>query len=62
MSDKKNIIKLLEGIADFMDYLGENPFKINAFRNGANIIRQNENDIEKIIANKKLSSIIKSIK
>jgi len=57
MSDKKNIIKLLEGIADFMDYLGENPFKINAFRNGANIIRQNENDIEKIIANKKLSSI-----
>ncbi len=40
MSDRKEIINLLYNIADLLEFKGENPFKVNAFRNGANAIRQ----------------------
>ena len=49
MSLKKNISMHLSLIADMMEFLGENRFKINAFRNGANIIRRLEGDIEQMI-------------
>lgn len=57
MPGKKDIILLLDRIADLMEYIGENPFKINAFRNGANAIRRNENELETIIADEKLDTI-----
>ena len=49
MSLKKNVSQHLSTIADMMEFLGENRFKINAFRNGANIIRRLEGDIEEMI-------------
>ncbi len=49
MSLKKNISQHLSTIADMMEFLGENRFKVNAFRNGANIIRRLEGDIEEMI-------------
>ena len=33
--NKKNIIKLLETIATYMELKGDNPFKISAFRKAA---------------------------
>lgn len=40
MADRKEIINLLHNIADLLEFKGENPFKVNAFRNGANVIRK----------------------
>jgi len=57
MPDKKEIIKLLEEIADMMEFNGENTFKINAYRNGANAIRKADDSIKKIISDKKLNEI-----
>ncbi|GAB6281438.1 MAG: DNA polymerase/3'-5' exonuclease PolX [Ignavibacterium sp.] len=57
MFNKKELINHLEVIADFLEYNGENPFKINAFRNGANAIRRYEDDFEQLIKEKKLDSI-----
>ncbi len=57
MADKNEIIKILENIADLMEFKGENPFKISAFRNGANILRGSEENIEKLIETKQLSNI-----
>jgi DNA polymerase (family 10) len=54
---RKEIIYVLEEIADLMEFSGENPFKINAFKNGANIIRRFEGDFELIIEEKQLDSI-----
>ena len=49
MPGKKEIITLLENIADLLEYNGENQFKVNAFRNGANAIRKSETEIDEII-------------
>jgi DNA polymerase (family 10) len=57
MPAKKEIIDLLENIADLLEYNGENPFKVNAFRNGANAIRQTGADIDAIIKDKSLNKI-----
>lgn len=57
MFNKKELVNHLEEIADFLEFNGENPFKINAFRNGANAIRRYEDDFEKLIKEKKLDSI-----
>ena len=46
MSVKTEIVKLLENYADLLEFKGENPFKIRAFKFGANAIRQIEGDIE----------------
>lgn len=48
MPGKKDIISLLEKISDLMEFKGENQFKVNAFRSGANSIRKYEGDIEEI--------------
>jgi DNA polymerase (family 10) len=56
MPDKKKIIKLLNEIADMMEFKGENQFKIGAFRNGANALRSIES-LDNIIAGKKLGEI-----
>jgi len=57
MFNKKELVYHLEEIADFLEFNGENPFKINAFRNGANAIRRYEDDFEKLIKEKNLDSI-----
>jgi DNA polymerase (family 10) len=57
MPDKTQIIKLLKEIADMMEFVGENKFKINAYRFGANAIRSVESDINELISDKKLDLI-----
>ena len=56
MPDKKKIIKLLNEIADMMEFKGENQFKVGAFRNGANTIRSIES-FDSIVEGKKLGEI-----
>jgi DNA polymerase (family X) len=57
MPDKTQIIKLLKDLADMMEFVGENKFKINAYRFGANAIRGIESDLDELISNKKLDQI-----
>ncbi len=57
MADKKFIINLLNEIADMMEFTGENPFKVNAYRNGAGAIRKSEEDLDLLINNKTLDKI-----
>ncbi|MBZ0199073.1 MAG: PHP domain-containing protein, partial [Ignavibacteriaceae bacterium] len=47
----------LETIADMMEFKGENPFKVGAFRNGALAIKRLDEDLQNIIAKKKLGEI-----
>ncbi|MDP2304362.1 MAG: PHP domain-containing protein [Ignavibacteria bacterium] len=54
---RKEIINVLEEISDLMEFSGENPFKISAFKNGANTIRRFEGDFEILIEEKNLDSI-----
>jgi len=46
MSLKKEIMNLMEDYADIMEFKGENPFKIKAFRFGANAVRRSEGDFD----------------
>jgi DNA polymerase (family 10) len=57
MPDKTQIIKLLRELADMMEFVGENKFKINAFRFGASSIRGVESDIDELISEKKLDQV-----
>ena len=57
MPDKSKIINLLNELADMMEFMGENKFKISAYRIGANAIRSVESDIEELISEKKLDEI-----
>jgi DNA polymerase (family 10) len=57
MPDKTQIIKLLKELADMMEFIGENKFKVNAYRFGATAIRGLESDIEELISEKKLDHI-----
>lgn len=57
MPDKKDTIKLLESIADLMEFKGENKFKIGAYRNGAVSIRRFEGDFAKAVEAKELDQI-----
>ncbi|MBX2977640.1 MAG: PHP domain-containing protein, partial [Ignavibacteriaceae bacterium] len=54
---RKEIIRVLEEIADLLEFNGENVFKVNAFRNGANSIRRFEGDFELLVEEKKLNSV-----
>ncbi len=56
MSLKKELISLLENISDLMELNGDNKFKISAFKNGANILRQLDS-IEELIQNDELKNI-----
>jgi len=57
MPDKTQIIKLLKDLADMMEFVGENKFKVNAYRFGASAIRGVESDIDQLISDKKLDQI-----
>jgi len=49
MAEKKEIIGLLEELADLLEFHSENQFKISAFRNGANTIRKLDGDINEMV-------------
>lgn len=49
MSFRKDLIKMLEEFADLMEFKGENRFKVNAFKNGANTIRRYPGNLEEAV-------------
>ncbi len=55
--EKREIIKKLELFADLLEFNGENPFKIRAFRNGANVIRRLEGNIEEMVADGTIENV-----
>lgn len=57
MADRKEIINLLYNIADLLEFKGENPFKVNAFRNGANVIRKLGDQFDLYLKEKKLGEV-----
>lgn len=57
MAEKKEIISLLDEIADLLEFRSENPFKISAFRNGSNTIRKLNDDINELVNSGKLKEI-----
>jgi len=57
MAEKKEIINLLDEIADLLEFRSENPFKISAFRNGANTIRKITDDINDLVNSGKLKEV-----
>jgi len=46
--NKKDIIKLLETIATYMELKGDNPFKISAFRKAAAALETDERTLTEI--------------
>lgn len=57
MAEKKEIINLLDEIADLLEFRSENPFKISAFRNGSNTIRKINEDINELVNSGKLKEV-----
>ncbi|MDP3150123.1 MAG: DNA polymerase/3'-5' exonuclease PolX [Ignavibacteria bacterium] len=57
MAEKKEIINLLDEIADLLEFRSENPFKISAFRNGSNSIRKINEDINELVNSGKLKEV-----
>jgi len=57
MSLRKEIVSLLEEMAGLMEFEGQNRFKINAFKNGANTIRRLEGDLEDKINDKSIEDV-----
>lgn len=53
---KKNqeIAKIFERMADILEFLGENPYRIRAYRRVANLITELPEDVEKAFFTKKL--------
>lgn len=54
---KEEVCRILEEIADLLDLKGENPFKVRAYRNAARSLLNEEEDLEKLIKNNKLTEI-----
>jgi DNA polymerase (family 10) len=57
MPSKKEIIQHLKEIANLLDFLDENKFKINAFKNGADALKSINENIEPYIKEKSLTHI-----
>ena len=57
MPSKKDTIKLLEEIADMLELKGENKFKIQAYRTGANSIKKIDIDLDNLVKLKELNKI-----
>lgn len=57
MLTKNQVADLLNEIADMLEFTGENVFKVNAYRNGAESIRKIESDFESLVSAKKLDGI-----
>ncbi|API90788.1 DNA polymerase/3'-5' exonuclease PolX [Virgibacillus pantothenticus] len=46
--NKKDVIKLMETIATYLELQGENPFKINAYRKAAQALERDDRSLEEI--------------
>ena len=57
MIDKKDVIKILEDIAELLDIKGENPFKIRAFNNAARTLQGIPDDIKKLVETGEITGI-----
>jgi DNA polymerase (family 10) len=57
MLNKKEILAVLEEIADLYDFQGENPFRGRSFRNAANALRRMEGDLIDAAKNDELQKI-----
>ena len=57
MPSKKDTIKLLEEIADMLELKGENKFKVQAYRTGANSIKKTDTDFDNLVKLKELNKI-----
>lgn len=57
MSLRKEIVSLLEEMAELMEFDGQNRFKVNAFKNGANTLRRLEGDLEEKINDKSIKDV-----
>jgi DNA polymerase (family 10) len=57
MSIKKELINNIELFADLLEFNDANKFKVNAFRNGANIIRRIDEDIELLVESGEINNI-----
>ena len=55
--DKQRVTAVLEEMAVLLELKDENPFKIRAFQNGARALESLEEDLEKLIEEKRLTSI-----
>lgn len=54
---KDELIKILRNIAIILNMKGENPFKISAYRNGAEILETEEIDLKKAVEEDTLKDI-----
>jgi len=57
MELKYKFTSSLEQIADLLEFKGENPFKINAFRNAVNVLRSQASDIESMIKDGSIKNV-----
>ncbi len=57
MSLKSEIAELLGTYSDFLEFTGDNPFKIKAFRNASEIIYSLKNELEEYIASGEIKNI-----
>ncbi|HZG70643.1 MAG TPA: DNA polymerase/3'-5' exonuclease PolX, partial [Chondromyces sp.] len=57
MINKKDIIRLLEQIAIYMELKGENPFKVSAFRKAAGALETDDRSLSEIEDFTKLAGI-----
>jgi DNA polymerase (family 10) len=55
--DKKDVIRALEEIAILLELSGENPFKVRSYENAARILGNLSEDIEALVAEKRLRTI-----
>lgn len=55
--NKKDLIGKIELFADLLDFHGANKFKVNAFKNGANVLRRFSGDLIDEVKSKTLESI-----
>ena len=56
--DKHRVASIFTEIGLFLELKGESPFKIRAYENGARIVEMLEEDLETLVQEKRLSSII----
>ncbi|NBJ68952.1 MULTISPECIES: DNA polymerase/3'-5' exonuclease PolX [Clostridia] len=55
--NKKDVIKLMETIATYLELQGENPFKINAYRKAAQALERDDRSLEEIDNFEKIKGI-----
>lgn len=55
--DKDRAADILEEIGMLLELKGENPFKIRAYENGARMVRMLEEDLERLVREKRLGTI-----